>query len=249
MNLEHGYQEKTNFEEGAPLRLTKKMAEKQAAQEIGMQREVGVTHADQIAGNFVEWNRSRIDKIRKNKGKKGAAAKNSPEKIKQREEKKVEEAAALAKRDRREVIPIVDFVRQKPSQVDLSWQPLDTSGVSTSDGWKMNAGSNGGLGVLLPQAIVLSGATHLAFQIRREDGGDSDVQIKLICSDGERRFKIKNTAISLDMQEILLSLEKGKGEGSISLVKEVRIQGDFKKGHQFAYTLKSLEAENIKLMI
>lgn len=249
MNREHGYQEKSNFEEGPSLRLTHKMAEKQAAEEIGLQRQMGVSHANQIAGNFIKWNKSRTKKEYKSKGKKGAAARNSPEKIKKREEKKAAEAAALASRVRSKVISVVDFVNGRPSHADLSWEPLDANGISTNDGWKMNAVANGTLGFQLPQAIDLSGTTHLVFHLRRENGGDSDVQIKLICADGERLFKIKSAAIPLEMQEVLLPLEKGKGEGSVTSVKEIRIQGDFKKGHQFAYTLKSLEAEKIILVI
>lgn len=249
MNLEHGYQEKSNFQEWPSLRMTRKMAEKQAEEEIGLQEDIGVTHAHQVACNFVTWKKSQISDVRRGKGKKGAAARNSPEYIKKREEKRAAEAGALARRVRYRVIPIVDFLSRTPSQTDLSWGPLDISGISTRDGWTINAIAESAVSIQLPEVIDLSDSTHLVLQLRRENGGDSDVLIKLVCTDGERLFKIKSNSIPLQMQEILIPLQKGKGQGSVSSVKEVWVLGDSKKRRQFAYTLKQIESEKIILMM
>lgn len=164
------------------------------------------------------------------------------------EEKQKQQAqdAAMSKRVRQGVVPIADFVKQKPSYAYLSWEPLENSGAATADGWKVNAVPDGGFGVYFPETVDLSGATHLVVTLRRDEGGNSDVFIKLLCSDGERLFKIAGGLVSSDMKEVVLPIGQSEGKGGLALVKQVQIQGNFNKSQKFAYTIKSIEAEKIE---
>ncbi len=163
----------------------------------------------------------------------------------EQQQQQIAEAAALSKGFRGAVTSIADFVKQKPSYAYLSWEPLAGSGASSADGWTIRALPDGGMGVVFPQSIDLSTATHLLVLIRGEEGGNSDVYIKLMCADGERMFKIEAASISREMKELLLPIAKSEGKGNLALVKQVQVQGNFNKSQKFAYTLKRLEAATI----
>lgn len=155
------------------------------------------------------------------------------------------EATAMSTRVREGVISIVDFLKQKPSYGYLSWEAPGMSGAATADGWKVDAAPDGGFGIFFPGTVDASAATHLVVTLRQEAGGSSDVFIKLICSDGERLFKIPAGSVSAEMKEVLLPVAQAEGKGNLMYVKQVQIQGNFNKSQKFAYTIKSIEAEKI----
>jgi hypothetical protein len=174
-----------------------------------------------------------------------AAARTEAEKAETEKQLRAE-ATALARRQRGQVIPLWDFTRQKPTYGFVGWQALDQSGTKTPDGWKINASPDGGLGLVLPSPLDLSGATHLVLHLSKDEGGTSDIYLKLICAEGgDRQYSIKSVEVATDPAEIVLPLEKGQGGGNIRVVTQIQIQGNFNKSQKFAYTLRSVEAETI----
>ncbi len=174
-----------------------------------------------------------------------AARAKAEQQLAKQQQQQIAEAAALSNRVRGPVTPIADFVKQKPSYAYQSWDPLAGSGSSSADGWTVRALPDGGMGVIFPQPIDLSLATHLVVLIRGEEGGNCDVYIKLNCAEGERMFKVDAASITREMKELLLPVANSEGAGNLALVKQVQIQGNFNRSQKFAYTLKRLEAEMI----
>ncbi|PTX99499.1 hypothetical protein DB346_16820 [Verrucomicrobia bacterium LW23] len=169
------------------------------------------------------------------------------EAARKKQERAAESKTNPSHRERGTITPIWDFARQKPTYAYVSWNPLDKSGSTTPDGWKMDALPDGGIGMVLQDPMDMSSFKQLNLHVRKEEGGSSDIFVKLLCEKGERTFNVlcADVGAGPDFTEIALDLQNpNSGKGDLSVVKQIQIQGNFNKTQKFAYTLRSLEGEN-----
>ncbi len=155
--------------------------------------------------------------------------------------------AGQAEADLENLSLLWDFTTKKPSYGYVSWARLDESGTQSSEGWQMNAPANGGFGLNLNSPIDLSAFSHLVLRMRKDAANGCDIHIKLIGATGDRLYTIKKDDLPLDLDNVLVPLGSGfSGNGDISAVKQIQVQGNFNASQKFAYTLEKLEAASPK---